>query len=232
MYSINYLKKINAFRTSSKLLGIDVNDILENYKNLNFSQTKISKYETFKQILEKKLSTDTYNFLNEKGNLFYYKDSRSGYEYLTDLVLGWLLEDAVLIKFQQLNISSSLNGTDQFREFLSDNKISAKPDIRIIGNIDRTLEIMADWKNTWKKYNHADLRDDKFMKLLHKDSLILGIAPLDGLGFIINLPDDKNIFRRNYIRAYQKYGYTVDNIKDFLFPLEEIFNKLLNIIKH
>ena len=56
MYSINYLKKIDAFRTSSKLLGIDVNDILENYKNLKFSQTKISKYETFKQILEKKLS--------------------------------------------------------------------------------------------------------------------------------------------------------------------------------
>ena len=46
------------------------------------------------------------------------------------------------------------------------------------------------------------------------------------------LQNYQNIFRRNYIRAYQKYGYTVDNIKDFLFPLEEIFNKLLNIIKH
>jgi len=231
VYSDSYHQKIDSCLSSINLLESDIDQIIDKYKDTFFSESEKSKFEIFKQVTTKNLSIENVEFLNKKGGkLTHHKDSREGYEYLTDLMLGWFIEDAIISKLNTLQIKSELSGNDRFRDFLSPRKISTQPDIQI-GRINkRTLEITSDWKNTWNKYNHADFRDSKFDALIKKKSIIFGISPIEKLGFVIDLPKDKKIFgEKQYIFAYKKFGYTIKNIKDYLMPLNNALKKIEKI---
>jgi hypothetical protein len=222
-----YSSKVDSCISAISHLGYDVLKIIESYKGQYFSDGP-EKSTCFTQIINKDLNESVYNYLNEKCNLAHFRDARQPYEYGIDLVLGWLIEDAVLALLKEKGKKAILSGNDRYREFLSQQKISTQPDIKLRFNSgDRLLEIFSDWTSTWHNKNHADLRDNKYMKVKREEAVMLGIAPITSEGFLIDFSEDEEAFEQNYVAAYRKMGYTFKGIRNILRPLEEVIEDLL-----
>lgn len=232
MLNQTYIDKINACTQAIHKLNCNSDDIPAKYDAQYFRNSKISKKDCFYQIINKDITEKMKIFLDERCNLTHFKDSRQGYEYAIDLVLGWLIEDAFLLKIERMEINAVLSGHDRFREFLSSREISTQPDIKIhTSQGDRLLEIFCDWKSTWSKQNHADLRDSKFLKLKREHALMIGLDAFKEIGFLFDFSTGDCGFVENFIPAYRKMGYSNKNIRSSLVPFEEAFDNLILLIK-
>lgn len=229
LLSKKYILKIQSCKKAIRIFDVNRDHYIEKYKNINFKNSHISKIQTFLNLLNQDIEQETKDFLNNRcDKLLHFKDHRSGYEYAIDLMLGWLIEDAVLFYLKQFNIIASADGADAQREFLKAGEISSNSDIKIYGEYNKNLEVFCDWQGTWSKWNHADFRDNKFKKMEKTNALILGISPKDQKGFLLDVSKDTIAFRFNSaIKGYGgKPGYTISNIKHHLFPLKTIKEKL------
>lgn len=224
-----YSKKVDSCISAISHLGYDVSKIIEIYKGQYFPDGP-EKSVCFTQIINKDLNDSVYDYLNEKCNLAHFRDARLPHEYGIDLVLGWLIEDAVLVLLEERGRKAVLSGNDRYREFLSQQKISTQPDIKVeFASGARLLEIFSDWTSTWRSKNHADLRDNKYTKVKREGAIMLGIAPITSEGFLIDFSEDDDRFEQNYIAAYRKMGYTFKGIRNILRPLEEVIKDLLSL---
>lgn len=228
----NYRNKINSCVDAIFNFELSIKELTERYKERSFRDSKISKEQTFIELLSCEISEETKTFLEQRcGNLSHFRDRRKGYEYGIDLMLGWMIEDALIIFLKNNNIDARLNGTDLEREFLKSNQISSDSDIYLSGKAQRNLELFCDWKGTWSKWNHADFRDNKFVKMKKTKALILGISPTDSKGFLIDMNNEDQVFKfNNSIKGYGgKSGYTIENIKPHLIQMNEIKRKLIEL---
>ena len=229
-----YKNKITACVNLIELLGFSKDNILQKYLNKNFEEESILKHNVFSEVLNLKLTNNSYNFLDRKcSNLAYFKDSRENYEYGIDLILGWMIEDTVLYRLKQDDVMSALDGKDRYREFLPARKISTQPDL-LIGKVNhRSLEIFCDWTNIWIEKKHADFRDNKFLKLNEKKSLILGLSPISSQGFLLDLPKHNKYFEKvATIPGYGgKPGYSIKKITEFIKPLDKVIEELVAVSK-
>lgn len=223
-----YKKKVNSCSSAIDALGVGLSDIVIKYKNIYFPKDGPEKFTCIQQIIAGELSTEIYDYLEKECSLPHFQDSRAAYEYAIDLVLGWLIEDAVLLLLSDKGKKAILSGEDRFREFLNPRKISTQPDIRFRSKAgEKMLEIFADWKGTWRNKNHADLRDNKFAKLREHKAVMLGIAPLSEEGFLIDFSEDSQGFTQSFIPAYRKMGYSHKDIRSHLMPLSLVIVELL-----
>ena len=231
--SESYSKKIDSCLNAITYFGSDLKTTLEKYKSQNFVDSNIHKRDLFYSIFKKKLSESQLDFINAKcQSLKHFMDKRMPHEYAIDLALGWIFEDCILNFLNQRGVKSFLSGNDRYREFLTAKKISTQPDIVFISSNENiiSLEIFCDWKDTWFSQNHADLRDNKFNRLVEKNSYLLGVSPSQSLGFLMNVKEQKDSFEFKKIYGYGgKFGFTHKNIKSELRPLEEIAMKLINL---
>jgi len=144
-------------------------------------------------------------------------------------MLGWLIEDAVILLMKEKGKKAILSGEDRFREFLAPRKISTQPDIKFMSKSgERMLEIFSDWKGTWRDKNHADLRDNKYAKLNQHKALMIGIAPISLEGFLVDFGKGSHGFVESFIPAYRKQGYTCKGIRSFLQPLASVIKELIS----
>lgn len=223
-----YQRKTLSCKTAIERLGCDVNELIGKYSGIVFPDGGPDKDDCFRQVLAGTLSDEAFGYLERICSLSHHRDSRRPYEYGIDLMLGWLIEDAVLSVIQNKGNRAILSGEDRFREFLSPRQISTQPDIRIqFKSGERLLEVFADWKGTWRDANHADLRDNKYKRLKQEKAVMFGIAPLTTEGFLIDFVHPDN-FRENFIFAYHKMGFTLKGVREILKPLNEIVLTLLN----
>jgi len=223
-----YLQKIGACLKSIKLMKSTPIEVLSKYEGQDFPDSSVSKRTIFNEVLEGNLSTTTIHFLNESCNLPHHRDRREPFEYAVDLVLGWLIEDAVLARIDASGTTCLLSGHDRYREFLHPRKISTQADICIeVNGKDKLLEVFSDWKGTWRKRNHADLRDNKYKKLVEDNAFLLGIAPLTQEGFLFDFEHESMSFHANFIPAYRKSGFTNREIRERLRPLDEILELII-----
>jgi hypothetical protein len=226
-----YSMKVDSCVYSVSSLGSSVNDVCASYGGTRFPESTVEKKEAFEQVIAKELSPPVHEYFTTKCSLTYHRDRRQPHEYAVDLVLGWIVEDAVVKAIERAGTLVVLNGHDRYREFLSPRKISTQPDMIIQGKkSNRLLEIFSDWKDTWKKKGHADLRDNKFERLVAEKALLLGIAPISQQGFLIDMAIDDGGFQSAFIPAYQKMGYTTTEIRERLVPLEKAFEALLKSV--
>lgn len=224
-----YQKKINSCLSAIHQIGFDLQSIKVKYGNENFLNSDVSKFELFNSVLSQELHSVHIDFLIKKCSLTYLKDKRTPFEYGIDLILGWILEDAVYQKLYEAGFDLNLSGNDSQREFLAVKNISSQPDIQIQTIPPKSLEIFADWKGTWRKYGHADLRDNKFQSLKNKEAYLLGISPINSEGFLIDFSSQSNLFE--YVSAIWGYGnkpgYSCGSIKTQLKPLNETLSNLI-----
>ncbi len=228
------MKTIYQIKTQSCLkalhqIGFDLQSIKAKYALKKFADSDISKADLFTSVLANQLQPAHVDYLNQKCALTYFKDKRTPVEYGIDLVLGWLIEDAVLQTLNKAGFKSTLDGNDRLRDFLSANSISAQPDIRIQTRSAKSLEVFADWRGTWRRYGHADLRDNKFLSLKNKRAYLLGISPIDSQGFLIDFSSESNLF--TYVPSIKGYGgksgYSCDSIQTKLMPLGDVISHLI-----
>ena len=228
--SESYQLKIRSCISAIKLFGGTNATVLRKYKGHKFVDTELSKQDVFRSVLESNIKKIYADYFDSKCNLVHHMDSRTKTEYAIDLILGWLIEDAIVLFLKKNKIKNNLSGNDRFREFLHPRKISTQPDILIKHkDEDRLLEIFCDWKSTWKKKGHMDLRDSKFLKLQSKKAIMLCVAPQTEEGLIIDFKKKNLDFKyERYIHGYGgKPGYTNTNVKNSLKPLGKIIEKLL-----
>lgn len=230
-FSEQYKLKVDSCVYSVSSLGSSVNDVVASYGATRFPDSNLEKKEAFKQVIAKELSPSVHEYFTEKCSLTYHRDRRQPHEYAVDLVLGWIIEDAVVRAIERSGKLVVLHGHDRYREFLSAKKISTQPDMIVQGRTsNRLLEIFSDWKDTWKKRGHADLRDRKYERLVAEQALLFGIAPISQQGFLIDMAIDDGGFQSAFIPAYRKMGYTTTEIRNRLVPIEKAFEELLRSV--
>jgi hypothetical protein len=224
-----YQEKAIQCLESIELLGSDRDAILDSYSDHYFNDSKLEKSLALGEVLSGRVSEPVAAYLNTKCDLTHHRDRRTAVEYAVDLVLGWIIEDALLDCLRRRGVVSSLAGQDRNREFLSPREISTQPDlVAQIGDERRLVEVFADWRNTWSQRGHADLRDNKFDSLIKGQALLFGIAPRSALGFLMVFPEASSSWEASYIPAYRKNGYSCRSIRDHLRPLDSVLDSLLD----
>lgn len=227
-----YAIKIQSCLKVFSQIGFDIQNIDSKYGNENFLNSNISKAELFTNALANKLNPNQIDFLNAKCSLTYFRDKRTPVEYGIDLMLGWLIEDAIFQTLCNAGLNLRLDGNDRDREYLNAVNISTQPDILIQTNPPKALEIFADWRGTWRQYGHADLRDNKFSSLSKKNALLLGVCPIHSEGFLIDFASQANLFK--YVSAIKGYGgkpgYSCPSIKTQLRPLDKVIDNLITTL--
>lgn len=225
--SETYANKVDSCVKAVKALGYEIEKIIRAYGSEIFPEGP-EKKRCFEEVVRKELSEEVYEYMEDKCSLAHHRDSRLPYEYGVDLILGWLIEDAIILLLEEKGKKAILSGHDRFREFLHPRKISTQPDIKFMGKSGpKTLEIFSDWKGTWRTKDHADLRDNKFKKLKEHETVMVGIAPLTDEGFIMDFAKGNYGFEESFIPAYRKLGYTCKGIRAYLRPLGEVVTDLL-----
>ena len=229
-----YQQKISSVLRLIGNLELDRETLLQKYKNESFPDTELSKYELFSEVLESSEIAEKHSaYMEEKcGKLSHFRDRRTGFEYAIDLILGWIAEDAVLLMLKSMGENVVLGGEDRYREFLSAMKISTGPDLTITksGGKVRRIELMCDWKETWKRQKHIDLRDNKYGKLVREKSLFLGLAPISEEGFALDFGLSLDGWNEEYNPAYRKSCYTNRAVAEWLKPADEAINDLLAMV--
>jgi len=230
--SETYLGKIASCNRALNLVGVTRQSLLQKYDGVRFRDSSLSKRAVFECLLEGNLEAATLDYFTAKcAPLIHFRDSRKPHEYAVDLVLGWLIEDGLLAVLKARGLRVKLDGRDRHREILGEFQISAQPDLRVeTATGSRVVEIFADWKGTWRRKNHADLRDKKFGKLVSERAVMLGVSPITAEGFVIDFGRSNHGFRENFIAAYDKRGYTKTGVCEDLVPLDRAVSNLVALL--
>ncbi|MDG1847325.1 MAG: hypothetical protein P8J35_01675 [Candidatus Marinimicrobia bacterium] len=236
-YSLIYQSKIIAVKECLNMLQINLEDILFEYNDECFSGSKIQKKELFNNILEKRsYSNEEAQFMQERcGGLARFRDKRTGIEYATDLILGWISEDAILYYFNSNNIKAEKYGTDKEREFLQEKSISAQSDL-ILSTLDgeniRKLEYMNDWTGFWKRANKLHLRENKYLKIKEENAIFLGITPVNQEGLVVETTNSTTRWHR--ISSHYPYGgkpaWELSDVKKYMKKIDKVLDETIKLI--
>ena len=176
----NTQKRILAALLICIELKVSPREICNEYGGANFVNSSISKKKTFLQILkDKSISKEFSEYANLRlGNsdLATHRDFRSSVEYATELITGWIVEDAFVKWLEGLGLECELRGNDSSRELLaSGSMISTKPDIHLTKS-NRFIELIADYHDYWHKNRRCHLRNDKYRNLVEEQAVLIGIS--------------------------------------------------------
>tara|TARA_A100001011_G_scaffold139534_1_gene147481 strand:- start:630 stop:1355 length:726 start_codon:yes stop_codon:yes gene_type:complete len=236
-FSNTYKLKISALKECISILNINIDEIFSSYENIFFKESNINKKALFKNIIVGKTFSDNeQKFMQSRcGNLTRFRDKRTGIEYATDLILGWISEDAILHYFKSKKVNISKFGSDSDREFLDSKSISAQSDLILSKSNNEKMykvEYMNDWTGFWKKSNKLHLRENKYLKIKKENAIFLGVSPLHREGIAFHT-SDKNA-KWKYIPSHYPYGgkpaWELSNVKDFLTPLNVALDKIILLI--
>lgn len=215
-------------------LGVSIEYALEAYAGRPFYDSGHSKGSFFLQVLAGQVDRGLAAVVADRCDLPYLKDRRSALEYGVNLVLGWLVEDAVAAWFRQAGATVSATGADAGRDFLLRAQVFQDADLSVaVDENQRRLEVLCDWKDTWRLRDHLDLRDNKYMRLRAENALILGLAPIEDSAVVLDLGCDMRPLRRNEsIRGYGgKPGFTLDGVSQLLVSSQEGLQAILEIVR-
>ncbi len=163
--SAKYTMKAKAVESMIAEMGANWESILGRYKGQTFSNG-LDKQEVFSSVLKADNSKGVVIALNEKltEGFGHMRGSRTGFEYGADLVLGWIVEDALDEALTRMKIEHKLDGADASRDFLPSNRVKASADF-LVGENHRKLELATDLTGFWRRENRYDMRDSKFQTL-------------------------------------------------------------------
>ena len=205
-----YTQKVIALHALAKHAGTTPAALCEAYSD-STTPNGLVKADMFKNALTSKYTAQQALYINEVCNLPHNQDNRTQLQYATDLIIGWLSEDATIKMIPQ----AKLIGTDKNRDFLTKTTITHDADIQTPNN---TIETVFDYTNHWTKANKLDLRDNKLQHLKNNNITLLGIAPRTGQAIVIKNYDN---FTHGHIPAYGKTGWTLHNVSQHLKPINE-----------
>lgn len=221
-------EKARAARNILIKTGVSPASIFARYSGKNFVDG-FSKFEAMKQTLTGNPSEQVVSYLIQRLSDPQYKfmrDRREPFEYGSDLILGWILEDCMVEFLVNSGINAALAGCDRSREFLCGSKVSADSDAEVsFGGVSRRLELVFDNSGYWSRNDRADFRHTKFKKIRESKSLVLGVSVSDATGFVYEAQSPlspKVIYAESHAPWGGKPVYYIPNVRRVLVPLGEL----------
>jgi len=228
--SSKLISRADGLASLEKQLAVSLQEIINSYGDTTFRNSDIKKSILLNEIISLNLSDSVDRYIGDKCNLPFHKDARSSVEYGLDLVFGWLSEDIVLAALKKNGTVINLAGEDRHREFLSTREIGTTADYLIeFKGVKRHMEIVISWNDYWEKTGSWDLRESKFkqMTVPGSESLCLGIEPSTQTGFLIDMAQVKDEFKKRPNPAWGgKMVYTLNQITNSLKPAMNIIETL------
>lgn len=191
------------------------------------------KGEFFVRMLSDKITQKDYDFLQEKlGALSHLRDSRTSAEYATDLIMGWVIEDAILKLFEQFGYEIVLSSADKNREFLKRPKATADYAIKDKETGKQfAVELAKDYTGYWKKTGKIQLRDKKYENLAKENGLLLGLDFMRESFFILD-SSKKEATRLEMHFLWKKPAYELNLRNETFYPLTEMKVVMTNFLSN
>ncbi len=185
----------------------------------------LRKAELFKSATTASYTRRQAMYILDTCDLEHNRDSRSPLQYATDLIIGWLCEDAVVKILDNRGVVATQIGSDRERNFLTKTAITHGADIQIE---DSKIELLFDFTNHWSQKDKLDLRDNKYKYVIDNNIHLLGVAPRAMMAVHLR-PDDMPEFKYGEIPAYGKSGWTLQNVKNRLKPISEVLANIARV---
>jgi hypothetical protein len=177
------------------------------------------------------LSAEDIAYLNQKlGRLAHLRDRRTTLEYACDLVLGWTIEDAILVILsERLNAECELQSADRERQFLPKPKATSDIGVKIAPGRVILLEVVKDFTGYWAKKGWVDLRDQKYKNLVGEDGVLLGIDFVRMKFFAVRIAETQATYRPSHPEFGGKPVYSI-SLREMPFHDFEDLGRVLTSI--
>jgi hypothetical protein len=106
----------------------------------------------------------------------HHRNHRDVRTYIGDLLLGWVMQDAVTMLLQKAGYECHPTGADATRQLLTGRQVTEEPDLWLRTPVGETwwLDVLTDYPTRrgalsyWLEKRRCDLRDNKFKRLMAK----------------------------------------------------------------
>jgi hypothetical protein len=106
----------------------------------------------------------------------HHRNHRDVRTYIGDLLLGWVMQDAVTMLLQKAGYECHATGADATRQLLTGRQVTEEPDLWLRTPVGETwwLDVLTDYPTRqgalsyWLEKGWCDLRDNKFKRLMAK----------------------------------------------------------------
>ena len=106
----------------------------------------------------------------------HHRNHRDVRTYIGDLLLGWVMQDAVTMLLQKAGYECHATGADATRQLLTGRQVTEEPDLWLRTLVGETwwLDVLTDYPTRrgalsyWLEKRRCDLRDNKFKRLMAK----------------------------------------------------------------
>ena len=106
----------------------------------------------------------------------HHRNHRDVRTYIGDLLLGWVMQDAVTMLLQKAGYECHATGADATRQLLTGRQVTEEPDLWLRTPVGETwwLDVLTDYPTRrgalsyWLEKRRCDLRDNKFKRLMAK----------------------------------------------------------------
>lgn len=211
----------STFKEIQKLFKSRLQDIA---KDLDYPEDTICVLSGEEQRLASEYP-DTYQSITT----VHHRDARTSFQYAMDLAASWIMEDYIINQLKIKGLSIERAGEDKERKMLSSKKISSNSDCKVLLNGQEIpLELVNDYKGYWAKNKKIDLRDDKYLNMVKKKSLLLGISTKDQKYILLNFAKDIKAKHIENHYAYHKPAYSIPITPDMLKDLD--FSAIAEVI--
>ena len=169
-----YAQKNIGLHALAKHAGTTTDELCARYNGQKL-ENGLDKGELFKNSLSGSYNAKQVIYLYTTCNLPHHKDTRTPVQYATDLIIGWLSEDAIITALNNRGCFATGIGTDRERNFLKDDQITHLADIETPTQL---IEVVFDYTNHWVTHNKLDLRDNKMSIAATNGTLSLPSGPV------------------------------------------------------
>jgi hypothetical protein len=106
----------------------------------------------------------------------HHRNHRDVRTYISDLLLGWVMQDAVTVLLRKAGYECHPAGADATRQLLTGRQVTEEPDLWLRTPVGETwwLDVLTDYPTRrgalsyWLEKRRCDLRDNKFKRLMAK----------------------------------------------------------------
>lgn len=179
---------LHLLRRFVGVIGVSADTIASCYRGQRFGN--IPKDRVFREFLANDISASTLGVIEAMCSdeaLSHLRDRRNPLDYAVELVIGWIMEDAVVHSLRSLGVNVSSAGTDRERNFLSSGEISNSGDLTIrLNGHEHRMEIVTDFGNYWARTDECDLRDGKLRSLRDEEAWLLGVSLQKPSAFLLD----------------------------------------------
>lgn len=168
-------------------------------------------------------------YLNSSLTSSHRQDYRTTEQMALNIILGWVVEDAIKDKLNMLKIKTKNSGTDGNRDF---NKfVTNLPDLKAnLKSKDQYIEVVMGYTGR-EMSDGVSLRDNKYENLLMFNSYLLGIDLKNEKMFFITDLNKRKVGEKQYNSGFGKLTRTVElKTSDFL-DYSEGLKKIQTVLK-